>query len=81
MATIEMKVPITFEIPVETVSKCIQVLEWWLNEDKDRDIYCDIVNTVEGEYRKLTVHSRAEMLARTKEFNGFCSRAERRTNE
>ena len=66
MATIEMKVPITFEIPDETVAKCLKVIEWWLNEDADRDLVIHTVSKADGFYRVFEVVSRAEERKRNK---------------
>lgn len=68
MTTIEMKVPITFEIPDETVAQCLKVIEWWLNEDADRDLVIHTVSKADGFYRVFEVVSKAEERKRNKVF-------------
>lgn len=68
MATMEMKIPITFEIPDETVAQCLKVIEWWLNEDADRDLVIHQVSKADGFYRVFEVVSRAKERKRKEVF-------------
>ena len=59
-----LTIPIEMQITQETITKCLQILEWWLNEDFDRDIYCHTVDMGDRRYRRLSVQSKSEILDR-----------------
>ena len=51
--TIEVNAKITMSN--EMTSRCLRLLEFWLNDNPDCDLICEKIQTLEGERRYLKI--------------------------
>lgn len=56
----KVTVQVGLEIPEKTAERCLRILEMWLNDNPDTEIYCEEVTTADGIHRRLFFKQKRE---------------------